>query len=178
MNDKQLSKYLSFILRHDPGFIGLCLDENGWANISVLIERSEMSGTLFSKVDLARVVAESSKKRFTISDDGLHVRAAQGHSIEIDLALAPAVPPDILFHGTAEHNVASISASGLLSRQRRHVHLSADEHTAKTVGARHGKAVVLRIQSGKMHTAGNLFFQADNGVWLTDHVAPEFIETI
>lgn len=58
---------------------------------------------------------------------------------------------------------------------RHHVHLSADVATARTVGSRHGRPVVFIVAAGEMHRAGALFYQADNGVWLTDEVPTAYL---
>ena len=34
----QTSKFLSRILRHDPGMVGMELDEHGWADVEELLE--------------------------------------------------------------------------------------------------------------------------------------------
>jgi putative RNA 2'-phosphotransferase len=86
------------------------------------------------------------------------------------------MPPPVLFHGTANGNVASILAEGLKPGKRRHVHLSLDEETAVRVGSRHGKPMVLTVDAGKMHGDGLAFFRADNGVWLTDYVPPRYLQ--
>jgi putative RNA 2'-phosphotransferase len=36
----RISKFLSLVLRHKPEIIGLRLDENGWADVEELMERS------------------------------------------------------------------------------------------------------------------------------------------
>jgi len=59
--------------------------------------------------------------------------------------------------------------------RRKQVHLSADQDTALKVGSRHGAPVILMVDTAAMHANGVQFFQADNGVWLTDHVAPAFL---
>ena len=82
----------------------------------------------------------------------------------------------MLYHGTANRSVAAIRVEGLKPGSRQQVHLSADSETARKVGLRHGAPVVLTVASQRMHTAGHAFTQADNGVWLTDHVPPRFIE--
>lgn len=58
---------------------------------------------------------------------------------------------------------------------RHHVHLSRDEETARQVGARRGRAVVLTVQAGRMYGAGHPFYRSENGVWLAEAVPPEFL---
>ncbi|WP_397517424.1 RNA 2'-phosphotransferase [Rhizobium ruizarguesonis] len=89
--------------------------------------------------------------------------------------MEPPTPPAVLFHGTAVKNLASIREQGLLPGKRQHVHLSRDHDTAVSVGQRHGRPVVLTVDAGRMSAAGILFFQADNGVWLTDTVPREYL---
>lgn len=170
-----LSKFLSFVLRHRPESIGLKLDANGWANIDELIGKARAHGKLLSREQIERITATNSKKRFAISEDQMRIRANQGHSVEVDLAYEPAVPPAVLFHGTPQSSVEAIRKGGLSKMQRHHVHLSADIETARVVGTRRGRAVVLRVSAGEMHAAGHTFFVSANGVWLTEHVPPQFI---
>lgn len=125
--------------------------------------------------DLREVVELNDKKRFILSEDSKRIRANQGHSISVDLELMPATPPELLYHGTAESNVASIMEKGILKRERNHVHLSESIDTATQVGARYGKPVVLKVRAVDMHAGGHLFFRSENNVWLTDFVPSEFI---
>jgi putative RNA 2'-phosphotransferase len=169
-----ISKFLSYILRHKPDAIGLNLDPEGWASIQELIDRADIPIT---PQLLHEVVATSDKKRFAISNDGLFIRANQGHSLAIDLGLKPIQPPQYLYHGTATHFLDSIKMEGLLPKRRQYVHLSADKQTAVRVGQRHGTPIVLVIATQNLHEQGHLFFQADNGVWLTSKVEPKFIQS-
>jgi len=169
------SKFLSLVLRHKPEEIGLTLDANGWAAVDELLTLSAARGHSISRELLHRVVAENDKQRFLFSDDQTRIRASQGHSVLIDLALSPREPPALLYHGTATRFLASIRATGLTRRQRQHVHLSQDEATASQVGTRHGKPAVLIIEAEAMHQAGHPFYHSENGVWLTDSVPLEFI---
>jgi putative RNA 2'-phosphotransferase len=169
------SKFLSLVLRHEPGRIGLALDREGWADIGELIERGAVHGQPLTRELVLHVVATSDKQRFAIDATGTRIRANQGHSVEVDLALAPIEPPPVLFHGTAEKSVAAIRAEGLKPGQRQHVHLSPDTETAVKVGSRHGRPVVLRITAARMWERGHAFFLSTNGVWLTDCVPAEFI---
>jgi putative RNA 2'-phosphotransferase len=170
-----LSKFLSFVLRHKPDAIGLKLDPQGWASIDDLIEKGNAAGKQFRREDLLHVVATSDKKRFSLSADGLRIRAAQGHSVTVELGLSPQEPPSVLYHGTATRFLDSILSEGLKPQDRQHVHLSIDDATARRVGQRHGKPVILKIEALRMHAKGFKFFLADNGVWLTDQVPPEFL---
>jgi putative RNA 2'-phosphotransferase len=171
----QLSKFLSFVLRHKPDAIGLVLDTQGWVGIDDLIAKAEAAGTRFSRDDLLHAVETSDKKRFTVSPDGLRIRAAQGHSVAVELGLPPREPPPVLFHGTATRFVESIRREGLKPQQRQQVHPSLDEATAHRVGQRHGKPVIFTVDTMRMHAQGFAFYLADNGVWLTDHVPSQFL---
>lgn len=170
-----ISKFLSFVLRHDPASIGLRLDAQGWVDIDTLLAAAARKGRRISRQDLDHVVATNDKKRFTISSDGRSIRAAQGHSVSVDLALPAIEPPPRLYHGTATRFEASIMIEGLRPQSRRQVHLSADIRTATAVGARHGHPLVLIVDAVGMHRDGHVFNRADNGVWLTDSVPTRYL---
>lgn len=173
----EISKFLSYVLRHAPQSIGLRLDSNGWANVGELLLKAQGAGQAIDLPMLREVVATSDKKRFTLSDDGARIRAAQGHSVPVDLDIAPMIPPAMLFHGTARTSVATIMTEGLRPGSRQKVHLSLDETTALKVGQRHGKPVVLRVDAAGMHAHGIAFWRTENGVWLTDHVPAQFLRS-
>lgn len=171
-----ISKFLSLILRHKPEIVGIKLDEAGWADIAELAENgSRAAGIKLTPDRIRKVAATSDKQRFAISDDGLRIRANQGHSIAVELGLDNAEPPELLFHGTAIHKLVAIRQQGIIKGNRQHVHLSPDKETAEAVGKRHGKAVVLTIQARRMHQDGFKFFLSESGVWLTDHIPEEYI---
>ncbi|HBV17850.1 RNA 2'-phosphotransferase [Chryseobacterium carnipullorum] len=175
IENKRISKFLSLILRHQPEIIELKLDENGWAEVNELITKSAKGRMHFSFEDLKEVVETNNKKRFAFNEDKTMIRASQGHSIDIDLALKTIQPPDFLYHGTAEANISSILGKGIEKRSRQHVHLSADKETATKVGMRHGKPVILTIRTKEMHDDGIAFYLSANGVWLTDFVDAKYI---
>ncbi|PFH04385.1 putative RNA 2'-phosphotransferase [Collimonas sp. PA-H2] len=170
------SKFLSLVLRHAPETIGLVLDASGWAGIDELLIRASAHGARLDRALLDEIVATSDKKRFAISDDGMRIRANQGHSVDIDLALQLQLPPTLLFHGTASRFLAAILEQGLLPQARQHVHMSTDETTAIAVGTRHGSPRVLIIQAKAMHDDGHRFYLSQNGVWLTEAVPKDYIE--
>lgn len=166
----EISKFLSYVLRHAPESIGLSLNANGWADVDELLARAGQAGRHIDAATLRAVVAESDKQRFTLSEDGRRIRAVQGHSVAVNLGLEPVAPPAHLYHGTATRNLNAILADGLKPGRRQQVHLSPDPDTARKVGARHGKPVVLVVDAARMHGDGLSFYRADNGVWLTDCV--------
>lgn len=178
MNEQQkknISKFLSLVLRHQPEVIGLNLDEKGWANVEELQEKCAKKSRDFTLEELDEIVETNDKKRFIFNEDKSKIRANQGHSIDIDLALHPQQPPEFLYHGTAQTNVDSILEKGIEKRNRQYVHLSSDKDTAAKVGMRHGKPVLLTIMTGKMYEDRILFYLSENNVWLTDFVDPQYI---
>lgn len=175
---KRYSKFLSFVLRHKPEEIGIQLDENGWVEISELIEKAKSKGRIYT-IELIRSIVESNdKKRFAISEDGERIRANQGHSVKVDLDLQEMNPPKALLHGTAHKNLESIMKNGLDKRERHHVHLTESKTIAAAVGQRYGKVVLLKIDSETMSNQGFKFYRSENNVWLVDTVPTEYISTL
>jgi putative RNA 2'-phosphotransferase len=175
--NKSVSKFLSLVLRHKPETIGIELDPNGWVEIDELIDALAKHGKYpMDHNMLEEIVATNDKKRFAFNSTGTHIRANQGHSINVDLALKPQIPPVRLYHGTSELNLPNIMKEGLKKMNRDHVHLSEDFYTAEKVGMRQkGVTVILDIDSKSMFLAGGVFYKSENGVWLTDYVDPKYI---
>lgn len=172
----RVSKFLSLVLRHRPERIGITLDPAGWVNVDDLLAACRRGGFPIIPEELKQVVAENDKQRFAFSDDGLRIRASQGHSVQVDLGYDPEVPPDVLYHGTSTRSLKSIQKNGLLRRKRHHVHLSLTPETAMKVGRRHGPPVILKIHSGRMHQDGHVFHLSANNIWLTENVPPSYID--
>lgn len=176
---RDISKYICFILRHNPEAIGISLDNHGWANVDELIAGITRSKDKeFNRETLERIVREDNKQRYSFNSDGTKIRANQGHSIPVDVELEKREPPEILYHGTAEKYVESINKEGLISKSRLYVHLSTDIETAINVGNRHGKPVVYEVDSRKMHNDGYEFFISVNGIWLTKEVPIKYLRII
>lgn len=176
MSAVSTSKFLSLVLRHEPSRIGITLDPAGWTDVEALLAACAAHGVAITRGQLAELVAHSDKQRFALSADGARIRANQGHSVEVELGLAPQPPPARLYHGTVAAALDAIRATGLERRARHHVHLSAERDTASKVGARRGAPVILTVRADEMAAAGHTFYRSDNGVWLTDHVPPAFID--
>lgn len=171
-NEKDIirkGKRLAFLLRHDVGALEQGkIDEHGWRMVD------ELAGLGYSRELLDEIVASNNKQRYEYSADGKMIRARQGHSINVDVELTEATPPDVLYHGTATRFLESIYANGLVAGNRLYVHLSSDEATAINVGSRHGAAVVIKIDCRKMLADGCKFYLSNNGVWLTKQVLTKY----
>lgn len=177
MDDRLIhtSKFLSYVLRHDPGVLDLTLDPGGWADLEILIERARAEGRSVSRKRIKHVIAAGEKNRFTLSKDESKIRANYGHSIEVDLELVPTAPPKQLYHGTAEGNLSSIRAEGLRPQSRQYVHLSSTRDEATAVGQRHGPPVVLTVEAHTLHEAGYALYRSTDLVWLTRRVPVRFL---
>ena len=175
----KISRYLSLILRHHPEAAGISLDAHGWADVDELIAGIQKGKYPdFSREILDEIVRTDNKQRYSYDDSRQRIRANQGHSIPVDVELKQAIPPEILWHGTGEKYTESIDRTGLISKSRLYVHLSADTQTAVAVGKRHGRPVIYQVDSGRMSRDGYRFFLSENGVWLTKAVPPEYLRKL
>ncbi len=175
MSSEKKSKLLARWLRHRPDAIGLTLDKSGWAHVSELLSKAAAAGVVLTRDELTQLVTENDKQRFSLSDNGLRIRAAQGHSVTVDLKLPFTAPPPALYHGTVRNFLASIRKRGLIPGTRHDVHLSAKQETAAAVGARRGTPVVLTIETFPLVRDGFQFKCAENGVWLIPCVPPNYL---
>ncbi|MDO4197568.1 MAG: RNA 2'-phosphotransferase [Erysipelotrichaceae bacterium] len=174
MKEKDISRFISLILRHKPEEIGITLDEHGWANVDELLEGLQSVCEIDFSL-LEKIVAEDEKQRYSFNEDRTLIRANQGHSIPVDVELEIQTPPDILYHGTGEKYTSSIDVQGLIPKSRLYVHLSKDYETAVKVGKRHGKPVVYEVNAKSMNEQGYVFYCSVNGVWLTKRVPVEYL---
>lgn len=173
-NEKNLSKYISYILRHNPDDIGIKADIYGYVSVEELINKSKEK-YIFTLEDLIQVVKNSDKKRFEFNEDNTRIKARQGHSYEVDLEVTSQAPLAVLYHGTANQNVESILKNGINSMNRQYVHLSSDIKTAYNVGQRHGKVIIFKIDAESMHKDGYIFYLTKNNVWLTKYISTKYI---
>jgi len=179
MNKKlvDISKTISYALRHKPEEFSLKLDKEGWVDFDVFCKAlAEHKPAIYvDKEIIEKIIAESEKKRFELVDD--KIRATYGHSISTKIEFKETIPPNILFHGTSRKAYDLICKEGLKSMNRQYVHLSVDAATARKVGMRHDKnPVILVIDSPKMYSDGFKFFQsANDGTWMCESVPKKYI---
>ena len=160
---------MSLVLRHKPEQMWIKLDENGWADVDELLKKSDFDFETLEKV------VTNDKQRFAFNEEKTKIRASQGHSVDVNLQLKPVKPPDILYHGTVKKFLNSIMHEGLSKGKRQFVHLSIDSETAKKVGSRRGKPIILMVNSRMMNEQGYKFFVSENNVWLTEKVPLVFL---
>lgn len=174
-NYRDLSKFISLILRHKPEVIGISLDDHGWANVDELLAGIRRTRPIDTEM-LEEIVRTDEKQRYTFNEDHARIRANQGHSIQVDVELEEKEPPEYLFHGTGRKYVESIDQTGLIPKSRLYVHLSGDQETAIKIGKRHGEPIVYQVAAGAMARDGHKFWRSANDVWLTKRVPPEYLE--
>ena len=175
--DIKLGRFLSLVLRHDPGAAGISLDEHGWADVEALLAGVSRTGRRIDRETLERIVRENSKQRYAFNGDHTKIRANQGHSLPVDVELKRAQPPRYLYHGTASRFLPGIRREGIRRMNRQYVHLSGDRETAEAVGRRHGQAAVITIDAQAMARDGIAFYRSENGVWLCGAVPPDYFVT-
>ena len=167
---KHDGKWLSYVLRHNPGEVGASFDAEGWVNIADVVA----SGRL-SEAELLAIVAADAKGRFTLDASQESVRARYGHSTEGEIKY-PNSDAQRLCHGTQARFLATIRAQGLVPMSRQYVHLTTDPAMATVVGKRRGKdLVILEIDVAGLRAAGFPLYDAGRDVVLTTSVPPEFL---
>jgi len=167
---KKISKKLSYILRHNPASIGLALDDKGYLKTKDILKHFKIS-----LEDLDLLVETDDKKRFGFNKDKSLIRANQGHSIQANIDYEVVIPETNLFHGTSVDSLDIILKDGIKKMKRTHVHLSPDLETAKKVGSRKGKYVILTIDTKDMIKDGYTFLKSENGVYLIDFIPSKYI---
>lgn len=174
----KLSKYISYLLRHNPGDLNLSMDHNGWVSCKELIDKIHKTGKYIINIDiLKQIVKEDDKQRYAFSSNGDYIRANQGHSISVDMDYTPVKPPDYLYHGTDARFMRNIMESnGLSPMSRQYVHLSDNVNTALAVAMRHGNTpIIFHIDTKRMDKDGIKFYKSENNVWLVKHVPAQYL---
>lgn len=171
MSRIKLSKKLAYILRHDPGSLGLEMDGKGWCNLGDLLK-----GLKVSRDDVMDVVEHDKKSRYTVK--GGMIRANFGHSISsVNVLGRPQTPPKVLYHGTGWPFWKRIKTEGLVKMGRNHVHLTESLDIAKEVGQRKGYLLLLRVDVEKMLKDGYLFYES-SGTWLVEGVPSCYLSKV
>ncbi len=171
-----LSKDVSFALRHQPEKCEIILDEEGYTPIDELLYYLNSTGKHgeVEKEDLEKITTMFEKKRHEIKDG--KIRAYYGHSFEDKIEKTPVEPPEILYHGTSHEAAEKIMKEGITPQQRQYVHLSKDIKTATSVGLRKDHhPVLLQVDAKKAYQDGLKFYVGNEDIWLADTIPPQYI---
>lgn len=176
----QISKEVSYALRHAPQEYGLKLDGEGFVPVEALLgalNARHPARRAVVREDLEEIIATSDKRRHEMVGD--RIRALYGHSVQETIERAPSTPPSILYHGTTHKALEHILEEGLRPMGRQMVHLSADLETAEQVGRRRdGRPVVLQVDASAAHSDGIKFFEGSDRVWLAANVPVQYLAVL
>ena len=187
---ERLSRLLTAALRHKPQDFNLRLQEDGFVDLEEVASQRAFRKHGASPRMLAAVSTQLSKKRFVFKLAGrqVFVAASHGHSKGILRSLAifeqltVTTAPSLAFHATQFRKWAGISANGLRSMDREHVHLAlqADQES----GLRQDQDLLLVVRARAMVAAGITLLRSATDVLLTPGVTsgglipPHFIAEI
>ncbi|QUH21898.1 RNA 2'-phosphotransferase [Alkaliphilus sp. B6464] len=181
MNNKKvidLSKKISYVLRHHPEKFGLQLDEDGWVSVKALLTSIKNYDKKWQHItieDIRFIVDTDDKKRYELLDE--KIRAFYGHSVVNKINKVPCGPPEILYHGTTPEAYKSIQNNGLKSMSRQYVHYSLDQDTALMVAKRRTKhPVILLIKANDAYKDGINFYRETSGIYLSENLPSRYIK--
>jgi putative RNA 2'-phosphotransferase len=170
---ERISRFLSFLLRHQPKEYPLSFDRQGFASWREVVETVQDRFQEVTEADIRSVVTGSDKKRFELKDD--KVRATYGHSFPVDLGSEAVEPPAELYLGMARDLGESILRNGLKPRDRRYVHLSPSFQEALAVGKRRDPAPAVIVVDAQLAHAQGIRFFAAGPLFLVESVPPKFL---
>ena len=104
------------------------------------------------------------------------IRANYGHSLVGRVEYPAEEPPPVLWHGTSNRSLAGIVERGILPMKRQYVHLTLDRELAARIGARHGKACIVKVHAARAHAEGVVFYRANDSFWLANEIAAAYLQ--
>lgn len=169
--DVQISKTLSYLLRHGAVKEKLPIDLQGWIEVADILKQNRVKSHKTTVEDIERIVAENNKQRFALKheNDKIYICANQGHSLtsvtpDLELLTAETMPANV-YHGTLPQSLAAIRETGLSRMQRNHIHFTSDAEWSK-LGIRASSTVLIYIDTAKLVEDGYQFYRSKNGVIL------------
>jgi len=152
--DEELSRSMSWALRHAAPSLGLSIGSDGYVAVVDLLscKHPRFQAKKYTLRDVQRLVENNDKKRFRLefradssncstrlqkgqerNEEGWYIRACQGHSLEhvkTEELLTPIPPEELecmntIVHGTTKHAWEIIQQKGLSKMNRNHIHFAA-----------------------------------------------------
>ena len=187
---KELSKTMSWVLRHGIIKLGLTMDSDGYILLDDLIKLPQIRK--YTVEDVEFIVRSNDKQRFNlITDDttGIrYIRANQGHCKEVGMLINDDshlnkldVPMEMCLHGTNYNAYKIIKERGLSAMGRKHIHFAAGfpEDDGVKSGLRNFSKVIIHVDMKKAMDRGKTFYISDNGVILTsDIIEPDLFHKV
>lgn len=166
----QISKALSYLLRHGAHKEKLPMTDDGWIKIDDLLHHQRLKSFKTTRDDLNKIVLNNDKQRFKIKNE--FICAVQGHSIKINndnlVKLDENELPSEIYHGTYQKKLPMIKASGGLSKMNRnHIHFTSPG--AKS-GIRPNCNLLIYLDIRKCLQNKIVFYKSENGVILTEGI--------
>ncbi|EDR29215.1 tRNA 2'-phosphotransferase, putative [Entamoeba dispar SAW760] len=173
-NDIEISKRLSYLLRHGAIKERIPITKDGWVLIKDLLNNRQMKG--ISEEEIKSIVAKDPKKRYSIQGEGnqIKIRANQGHSINVQVEMKEITDASlypIVIHGTYMRNFNSIIKNGLQKMGRLHIHMAQGlpkEIKEEKSGMRSSCNIIIYIDIEKAMKKGIKFYESENGVILSE----------
>lgn len=181
----QLSKAMSWLLRHGAQEARVQMSADGYVRVSDMLRHHRFKG--FSVQDVEAAVLACEKQRFGLTTKGAHegagpgagalyIRANQGHTVHGLDDHAMLTPVDcaahlpMCVHGTYRNVLDVILRDGLSRMARNHIHFARGLPEAKGAavsGMRGSCEVEVHVDVAKAMAAGIRFFTSQNGVILS-----------
>ncbi|EGG16048.1 hypothetical protein DFA_09720 [Cavenderia fasciculata] len=176
----QISKAMSYILRHGCAKERIEISADGYVKVNDLLKNKNFKNITFQ--DIQHVVDTNDKKRFELKqqDNEYYIRASQGHTIKTvtendslftkitDINQVPGV-----IHGTYRKHLVSIKEKGLNKMDRNHIHFATGDHGDVVSGMRGNCEIVIYIDLEKALNDGIEFLLSKNGVVLCAGIQTE-----
>lgn len=175
----ELSKLLSWILRHGANEEKLPIDANGYIDVEVILKHQRFVSKKFTLNEIRNVVANDRKQRFTLdtlpNNGKMLIRANQGHSLaNVQMTMTEvndASQLPIVVHGTYYRFWDKIRTEGLKRMARNHIHLTETESfSAEVSGFRSNSEILVYVNVAKAMDNGIKFYRSANNVILTDGI--------
>ena len=178
--EKEISKSISYHLRHKPVELGIELDKDGYAQLDkFLFKLSNKVLTELTIADIQYYLNNSEKKRFEIDIENNRIRAKYGHSVDIDNTYDELLVPVPLYHGTPRSNIESILKNGLKKMSRNYVHVTSDINLAISTALRYADDyVIIEIDTQEYLKDGNKIYFAGGDIYLMDKVNSNYLKII
>ena len=180
MADREMNsigRILALVLRHAPEKFYVDMDLNGWVNakdLSFSIQEKRRGFHWLRPWHLNAIADTDEKGRYQMEGD--MIRATYGHSIELELDLPTDNIPDELYWPCDPETVSTHLEYGIISGNRKHIHLSKTIANAMEAGhVHHHRPAIIEVDTARAVAEGTTIWRAGKTVFLCEERPPSFI---